>query len=105
MGNAIKKGFLVVVPQFVFSLLPPPAYSLFGLFLAMNMGAGISPWGVTVQTPNHHSPGDFSLGISSIFPAPLSASKGLQRGGDPINNPFSCYWIKKFRLLRICYKK
>lgn len=69
----------------------------------MNVGAGISTQDVTVGNPLTTL--RETSGHLQQLPSPISTSKGVQRGGDPINNPFSCYRIKKLRLLHFPYKK
>lgn len=68
-------------------------------------GCRDQPTGCYSADPSHHAPEDLDVGSFSSFPAPLSASKGLQRREDPINNPFSSYWIKKIQVAAFSLQK
>lgn len=85
----------------VFLFFPPPACSLFGLFLAMNM-QGLAH-GVYSADPSHRAPGDFGLGISSIFPA--LPPKGCKGEETPLTTPLPVTGLKKCRSLHFYLPK
>lgn len=90
-GNGAKKGFFCCGPSFDLLSLQPPSHFLSGLFL----GAEVSPClGCYSAVSYVHSPGDFDLGIFSIFQPCFLPPKGLRGDNMLLTSPFPVPWLK-----------